>query len=45
MKRNDINGFEFKVCGYTFELVTMNKVPSVFAIWKHNKLIKRFERT
>lgn len=42
MKRSDISGFEFTVCGYTFEVVTNYHRPTTLAIWKHTKLIKRF---
>lgn len=42
MKRSDISGFEFKVFGYTFEVVTEYKRPTTLAVWKHTKLIKRF---
>lgn len=41
--RRRVSGFEFKVCGYTVEIVTVNYIPRILAIWQGNIFIKRWE--
>lgn len=43
MKRNDISGFEFKLFGYTFEVVTVKRIPAVLGISRGARLIYRLE--
>ena len=43
MKRQNISGFEFKLLGYTFEILTVYHFPVCLAVWKGAKLIKRYE--
>lgn len=42
MNRDRISGFEFTVFGYTIELVTVDRIPRVLAIWKNTRFIKRW---
>ena len=44
MKRSDIGGFEFKLFGYTVEVVTRHKVPTCLAVWRGATFIWRIER-
>ena len=42
MNRDRISGFEFTFCGYTVELVTVDRFPRVLAVWKNTRFIKRW---
>ena len=44
MKRSNIGGFTFRLCGFWIEVVTVNFVPSCVAIYRHDNrtLVKRF---
>lgn len=41
--RARISGIEFKINGYTVEIVTVNYIPCTLAIWKGSQFIKRWE--
>ena len=43
MKRSDISGFEFTVCGYTIEVVTIRHIPRVLAVWRGQWFVWRVE--
>jgi hypothetical protein len=43
VKRQNISGFEFKLFGYTVEIVTVYHFPVCIAVWKCAKLVKRYE--
>jgi hypothetical protein len=43
MNRKQIGGFEFKVFGYTVEVVTVNRIPRCLAVWNGSKFVWRVE--
>ncbi len=43
LKRSDISGFEFKVFGFTVEVVTIYRRFKGIYLWKKNRFIKSWE--